>query len=58
MPVAEIMIEELPEETVSRADNFAPSHRECEAPVFQPWDTRNDPQTSADADWLFEILMA
>ena len=48
----EIMIEEPLEELISLGDSVAPSPRECDAPVFQPWSIRSD------ADWLFEILMA
>jgi hypothetical protein len=58
MATMEMTIEEELEEVSSPADSFASVPRELDLAALEPWKNGSDPETPADADWLFEILMA
>jgi hypothetical protein len=57
MTTMEMTIEEELQEVFSPEDSFASAPRELDLPA-EPWKNGSDPEMAADADWLFEILMA
>ncbi|HUI79783.1 MAG TPA: hypothetical protein VLY24_17775 [Bryobacteraceae bacterium] len=59
MATLEIPLEEELEKLL--ADNSMPQRVEppqLELLAFEPWRQGTDPEMAADAEWLFEILMA
>jgi hypothetical protein len=58
MITKEMTIEEELEEVFSTRDGLASAPRELDTPALEPWKGGSNPEVVADADWLFEILMA
>jgi hypothetical protein len=60
MATLEISSEKELEKLLS-ADNSAPQTvepRELDMLAFEPWKQGSDPEMTANAEWLFEVLMA
>ncbi len=60
MATLEVSLEEELEQLLS-ADHSAPQTvepPELDVQGFEPWKQGSDPEMTANADWLFEVLMA